>query len=502
MTTQTSDKKLLLNQANDALQEAVKTMKKDHRLGFHIAAPANWINDPNGLVYFNGEYHAFYQHHPYDENWGPMHWGHAKSKDLVHWEHLPIALAPDREYDRDGCFSGSAIVEGDTLYLIYTGHVWVDQPKDIAIQTQCIASSKDGIHFTKYEGNPVVREVPEDSTGHFRDPKVWKTEDTYHMVLGNRTKDDIGRAIHYSSTNLIDWNYEGVLAQNNSNLGYMWECPDFFELDGKHALLFSPQGMEAEGDKYQNKFQTGYLVGNFNKETQKLEHGEFLELDHGHDYYAVQTLHDHKGRRIGIGWMDMWDSNMPTKEDGWCGALTLPRELSITKDDKIIMKPAEELALLRKKELPLNLSSLDNETVKTDINEELLELKVEFSLKDLSADEFGIKVRCSEDQLEETVLGVDVKNAKLFLDRNRSGKGVDGIRKTEIDVQADSVILHVYLDRSSVEVFANEGAINMTSRIYPKTTSLNLQFFSVGGKVTIDSVQAWQLKDIWEDSNK
>ncbi|WP_042352851.1 glycoside hydrolase family 32 protein [Bacillus massiliigorillae] len=500
MTTQTLDKKTVLEQANEALQKATKNVKQDHRLGFHIAAPANWINDPNGLVYFKGEYHVFYQHHPYDEHWGPMHWGHAKSKDLVHWEHLPIALAPDEEYDRDGCFSGSAIVDGDTLYLVYTGHVWVDRPKDIAIQTQCIASSKDGITFTKFEGNPVIKEVPSDSTGHLRDPKVWKQNDDFHMVLGNRTKDDIGRAIHYSSKDLKNWHYEGVIAKNESDLGYMWECPDFIELDGKHALLFSPQGMKADGDKYQNLYQTGYLLGDYNESTGKLTYGDFVELDHGHDYYAVQTLHDDKGRRIGIGWMDMWESNMPTKEAGWCGALTLPRELSLSKEGKIIMKPVAELELLRDEELVIPLTEINNECIQTNIHEDLVEIKAVFSLKDVTAEEFGIKVRCSEDGKEETIIGYDVASSKLFLDREHSGKGVAGIRKTKMDVQGDSLIVHVYCDRSSVEVFANDGDVNMTSRIYPNPESLQVQFYAKNGKVAVESVQAWKLKDIWKEN--
>lgn len=496
MTTLVTTNKI--EQANEALQKAVQKMKKDWRLGYHIAAPANWINDPNGLVYFKGEYHAFYQHYPYGESWGPMHWGHAKSKDLVHWEHLPVALAPDHDYDRDGCFSGSAIVKDDTLYLIYTGHVWVDQPKDIAIQKQCLAYSTDGIHFTKYKNNPVISEIPEDSTGHVRDPKIWQEGDTYHVVLGNRTKEDIGRVIHYTSKDLKNWTYEGVLAQNESNLGYMWECPDFFELDGKHALLFSPQGMKAEGDRYQNQFQTGYLIGTYNKETNKFEHGQFEEMDNGHDFYAVQTLHDDQGRRIAIGWMDMWESEMPTKEHGWCGALTMPRELSLSADEKIIMKPVAEMESLREQELPVNVTSVSNEVIKTDINEELLELKATFSLRNLTAKEFGIKVRCSEDGTEETLIGIDVETSKLVLDREHSGKGVNGVRKTAINLEGDTVTLHVFLDRSSVEVFANEGEATMTSRIYPKTTSLNVQFYAVNGKVDIESVQAWRLSDIWE----
>ncbi|MGM9924305.1 MAG: glycoside hydrolase family 32 protein [Bacillus sp. (in: firmicutes)] len=497
MTTETLYRETVLERANKALQEAAKKVKRDHRLGFHIAAPANWINDPNGLVYFKGEYHVFYQHHPYDEHWGPMHWGHAKSKDLVHWEHLPIALAPDHDYDRDGCFSGSAVVEDDTLYLIYTGHVWVDQPKDIAIQTQCLAYSKDGITFTKFAGNPVIAEVPSDSTGHFRDPKVWKKDNEWHMVIGNRTKDDIGRAIHYRSPDLKSWKYEGVIAENESNLGYMWECPDFFELDGKHALLFSPQGMEAEGDRYQNRFQTGCLIGDYSESTGKLAYGDFQELDRGHDYYAVQTLHDDKGRRIAIGWMDMWESDMPTKEDGWCGALTLPRELSISAEGKMIMKPVAELELLREQELDLSLKEIDNEVIKTDIYEELLEIKAVFSLRGATAEEFGIKVRCSEDGKQETIIGFDAASSKLFLDRERSGKGVASIRKAEMDIQSDSLMLHIYCDRSSVEVFANDGAINMTSRVYPDKSSKNVQFYAKNGRVAIESVQAWKLKDVW-----
>ena len=153
-------------------------------------APANWINDPNGLIQYKGEYHAFYQHHPYDENWGPMHWGHVKSKDLVNWEHCPVALAPGDEFDKGGCFSGSAVEDDGNLVLIYTGHNYIDKEKDIFFENQNIAVSKDGgITFEKYENNPVIAKPPVDSIHHFRDPKVWKHEDKWYMVVGNSTKD-------------------------------------------------------------------------------------------------------------------------------------------------------------------------------------------------------------------------------------------------------------------------------------------------------------------------
>lgn len=485
-----------IEKANATLKEAVKHLKKDWRLGYHIAAPANWINDPNGMVYFNGEYHVFYQHYPHGVDWGPMHWGHVKSKDLVHWEHLPVALAPDQEYDKDGCFSGSAIVVGDTLYLLYTGHVWVDQKSDIAIQTQCLAYSKDGIHFEKYAHNPVipVAQIPEDSTGHFRDPKMWEKDGLFHVVIGNRTKDDIGRVLHYSSSDLKHWTYEGVIAKNDSNLGYMWECPDLFELDGKGVLCFSPQGMKEDGDKYNNLFQTGYLVGTF--DGKELHHGAFHEMDHGHDFYAVQTLHDDKNRRIAIGWMDMWDAEWPCKAHGWCGAMTLPRELHLTQDNKLLMRPVKELETLRAQSLSANAQVIDNQEIKTDINGDLLELNVRFSLKELSAKEFGVKVRCAEDGSQETVIAIDTQMQKLILDRERSGEGVSGIRRTSVDLSKDAIELRIFVDRSSLEVFVNDGQTVMTSRIYPKTTSLGVSLFAKEGKVAVEAIQAWKLKDI------
>jgi beta-fructofuranosidase len=489
----------ILKEANSAVQEKKKQVLPDYRLGYHIMAPANWINDPNGLIQYKGEYHVFYQHHPFDENWGPMHWGHVKSKDLVHWEHLPIALAPTETYEKDGCFSGSAVDDDGVLTLIYTGNIFIDREKDILDQSQCIATSTDGVHFTKEAVNPVISKHPVEGSGHFRDPKVWKHEDHWYMVLGTR-KEDTGKVILYKSKNLKDWDYLGVLAQSNGTEGYMWECPDFFEIGGKHVLLISPQGIEAKGEMYQNLFQTGYLVGEFNYDTFEFLRGEFKELDHGHDFYAVQTFLDNQGRRIAIGWMDMWEAAMPTKEHGWAGALTLPRELSITEDGTLLMNPVSELEMLRETILELNIKELNDENFYTGITEDLLEIIVDFSLKDVTSDEFGLKLRCKEDGTEETVIGFDVKTSKLFIDREKSGKGVSGIRKSKVDLESDTLSLHIYLDRSSIEVFANKGQNVMTSRIYPQTSSLGLEFYAKNGVVQVKNLQVWKLKDVWEES--
>ncbi|MCI2255809.1 glycoside hydrolase family 32 protein [Domibacillus sp. PGB-M46] len=488
-----------LQQAEEALRNAKEKVKGCYRLGYHIMAPAGWINDPNGLIQFKGEYHVFYQHHPYSENWGPMHWGHVKSKDLVHWEHLPIALAPTEAYEKDGCFSGSAVDDNGILTLIYTGNIFVDREKDILDQSQCIATSTDGIHFIKEAANPVISKHPEEGSGHFRDPKVWKHKDHWYMIVGTR-KEDIGKVILYKSKDLRQWEYLGVLAESDGTKGYMWECPDFFEIGVKHVLLFSPQGIEAEGEKYQNLFQTGYIVGDFNYDTLEFSYGEFQELDYGHDFYAVQTLIDDHGRRIAIGWMDMWESPMPTKEHGWAGALTLPRELSLTSDGKIAMNPVSELEKLREKSIELFIDKIDNESIDTGIKEELLEIKVDFLLKDVTADEFGIKLRCNHDGTEETVVGFDVPSFKLFIDREKAGKGVSGVRKSKVELKEGTLSLHIYLDRSSVEVFANDGLNVLTSRIYPHTSSLGLQFYAKNGTVHIGDLNVWKLKDIWKES--
>ncbi|MCB2362415.1 glycoside hydrolase family 32 protein [Clostridium estertheticum] len=481
--------------ADKAIEKAKKKVSNRFRLGYHIMAPANWINDPNGLIQYKGEYHVFYQHHPYDENWGPMHWGHVKSKDLVHWEHCPIALAPGDSFDKDGCFSGSAVDNNGELTLIYTGHNYIDKEKDLIFENQNMATSKDGIHFIKYEKNPIIVSPPEDSSMHFRDPKVWKHNDSWYMILGNSTKKNDGRALLYKSLDLKDWKYVGVIGSSNGELGYMWECPDFFELDGKYVLTFSPQGLERKKDLYANLFQTGYMLGNYDYKTNQFNHGSFTELDNGQDFYAAQTFLDDKGRRIVIGWMDMWKSDMPTKKDGWCGALTLPRELSLGNNNKILMNPVKELSLLRQSEHNecKNKSISQNYLLK--VSNELLELKLIFDLNECTSDAIGLKILGAIQ--EEIVLTYNLESKILSLDCSKFGRAKDGVRKIKLD-KNEKLSLHIFLDRSSIEVFVNEGEATMTSRIYSKETRAGIELFTNNGEVNIENFIYWTLKDIWK----
>lgn len=418
-----------------------------------------------------------------------------KSRDLVHWEHCPIALAPGDACDLDGCFSGSAVDNIGELTLIYTGHQYIDQPNNIFSQNQNVAVSTDGIHFRKLKENPVIAELPTDSSQHFRDPKVWNNEDTWYMILGNSTKEDLPRVILYSSPDLKTWTYQGVLLQGDKNMGFMWECPDFFELNGKHIFMFSPQGINAQGDKYNNLFQTGYYVGEYNYERNEYKHGEFLELDNGHDFYAVQTFLDDQGRRIAMGWMDMWESDMPTKGDGWCGAMTIPRVITLDENNKMLMNPVEEMKLLRQSEHVLYQKGTIRESYFENVEADLLEVKVVFDLTKSTADLVGLKLRGTGQ--EETVITYSIPDQKLKLNCSKSGKKTDGVRQTAFKTEGQ-LTLQIYLDRSSIEIFANEGQATMTSRIYTSEKLLGIEVITEGGDVYVNELTCWELNDIWQ----
>lgn len=434
------------------MKQMIKLSNDRYRLGYHVSAPAGWINDPNGFCYYKGYYHIFYQYHPYSADWGPMHWGHSRSKDLVHWESLPIALAPDTKADEDGCFSGSAIVKDDVLYLIYTGHHYYDDgDPDHFWQNQNLAYSTDGINFTKYENNPIIASAPEDNTHHFRDPKVWEKDGKYYMILGSQGKDGVGRAITYRSDDLKDWQYLGEIAKANglTTEGFMWECPDFFELADKDILLLSPQGIEAQGQKYLNLFQTGYFVGNFDYSTNTFEHGGFTELDHGHDFYATQTTLAPDGRRLVFGWMDMWESKFPEKADGWAGALTLLRELEL-KDDQLYMRPVKEAVQLRTAEISAWNKQVTEKTLLCE-NEHQAE----------------IDLTLTTDQAFELAFTDQDKQVKLTFDQaTHTFTLLNGDARYASIKPNPELKLQIFIDTSSLEIFINDGEAVFTERFY------------------------------------
>ena len=311
-----------------------------------------WINDPNGFAPYKGEYHLFFQYYPYDTKWGPMHWGHVKTRDFIRWERLPAALAPDSEYDRDGCFSGSAVELPDGRHLLmYTGVRNVRRRNGMieSFQTQCIAIG-DGKDYNKSECNPVIDAalIPEGGSVHdFRDPKIWREGDTYYAVIGNRSADGSGTILLYQSEDAVHWEYVSVLSACHNQCGRMWECPDFFPLDGKDVLLVSPQEMTAIGLEFHPGNANVCLIGHYDKKAHHLNRENVQAIDYGLDFYAPQTLLTDDGRRVMIGWMQNWETSSCRKQElRFMGQMTVPRELSV-RGGRLYQNPVRELEKYR-----------------------------------------------------------------------------------------------------------------------------------------------------------
>ena len=262
----------------------------------HLKAPDNWVNDPNGFIYYNGYYHLFYQYFPYGPRWGTMHWGHAVSRDLVTWEHKGLALYPTTRADQNGCFSGSAIEEGGKLYLVYTGvryevvnpedpHTCLDEQFESA---QLLICSEDGYHFDNEHGKEVIiPPVTDPSVGdrtHTRDPKIWRGRDAWYLILGSTMGEKYGEVLFYRSEDLHTWTYINK-SFKGPEYGWMWECPDFFKLDGKWVLLTSPQDMLPEGFEYHNGNGTLCLIGEYDEATDTFTEQHDQSIDYGIDFY-------------------------------------------------------------------------------------------------------------------------------------------------------------------------------------------------------------------------
>ena len=449
---------------------------------FHLAPPAGWMNDPNGLIYFNGRYHAFFQHHPASAYQGPMHWGHASSTDMLHWQHEPVALAPGDKYDRDGCFSGSAVDDDGVLSLIYTGHICLeDRGKDSIIrEVQCLATSHDGIHFEK-QGCVLT---PPEGIMHFRDPKVWHEDGFWCMVIGARDASDNGLVLLYRGTSLRDWHLEHVLAHSAAGESYMWECPDFFRCGNFHWLMFSPQGMTPSGYRFRNLFQSGVLAGSWKPGSVFALKGEFEELDYGHDFYAPQSMLAEDGRRIIMAWMNMWDSPVPTRSEAWAGCLTLPREV-FERNGRLCQRPVREVESLRRKCQPLSPVRLHCVQLLTE-NVQAAELLVTWHTVDSHAEHYGIRLG------EGLRLYVDNQSGRLVLWRYYPEEGLDGYRSVELP-DTEYLTLRIFLDRSSVEVFVNDGEATLSSRIYPQADSRQLSLYAAHGDAILTDGTLWML---------
>jgi fructan beta-fructosidase len=469
----------------------------DYRPLFHFSSPVGWLNDPNGMLYSDGEYHLFYQHYPDDIIWGPMHWGHAVSRNLTTWENLPVALAPD---PLGMIFSGSAVTDAqDTAGFGHGAMVAVFTYNQDHHQSQGLAYSVDsGRTWTKYAGNPVL--MPPDGTPDFRDPKVfWYGAGGGHWVMLLA----VGREVWiYTSPDLKQWAKTDEIGGRGAT-GGVWECPELVELpldDGpqtRWALVVSvQQGAPAGGSGQQ------YFVGDF--DGARFTPAEPVDVvrwaDYGADFYAAQAWNDAPGgRHIWLAWMSNWDYARQTPATTWRGAMTVPRELSLTSGDdgiQLIQRPATEFESLRRP-----LGSWRDEDIApgknplSDLSGDAIELVARFRVDAATAaSRFGLRVRVGAG--EQTTVGYNVATGMLYLDRSQSGEMLPGFAAPQVRAlpPRDGIVeLHILVDRSSIEVFADGGRTVLTNQIFPDPASQGVEIFAEGGAVRLVSLEAYRL---------
>ncbi len=437
-------------QADDYIAIHAQKVKDDFKPKQHFSAPVGWINDPNGFVFFRGEFHLFYQFNPYESVWGPMHWGHAKSEDLVNWEQLPVALAPDKDYDKDGCFSGSAIVKDDVLWLMYTGHI-VNEDGTVS-QVQNMAFSTDGIHFEKIEQNPVATAdgLPEEVIANdFRDPKIFEKDGHYYSVVATKHQDNVGCIVLLSSPNLTEWKFESIFLKGEANQGFVWECPDYFEVDGQEYLIISPMRYQKDGNDFININSNIFVTGHVDWDRKVFVADSFKEIDHGHDFYAAQTTEGPEGERVMIAWMHTWGRPLVTNDLGhkWYGQMTLPRLLKQGENGLRQVLPAGIL------------NSFDDIEIGQVIQgPSKLSLKLDDSL--------DLKLGTDQDYLQ---FGYDKESQEVYIDRGhldiqQTGEEEWSTIRRSVTVEAEELL--IMIDTNCVEIFVNNGQEVLTSTYY------------------------------------
>jgi beta-fructofuranosidase len=466
-----------------------------HRPRYHFLPPANWMNDPNGPIWFDGRYHLFYQLNPDEAKWGNIHWGHAVSGDLIHWEDWPIALAPETEgIDTSGCFSGCAFVQEDgTPTLAYTGVPTTEGKKGVRSDNQSLAVNHDRmLTWEKIPQNPVIAGPPEelDVVG-FRDPCVWREGDTWYMLVGSGLEGPGGgTALLYRSQDLLDWEYLHPLTVGDPDEhGGMWECPDFFPLGERHALLVSALGRQM------------YLTGGWSGE--EFTPGAEGWLDHGPSFYAGKSFECPHGRRILWGWLREARELPAQLAAGWSGVMSLPRVLGMLPDGRISCHPAGEVERLRGEGEEHEDADLGvGKDLRVEMTGRCLEIDLEARL-DPGA-RLVVSVLRSPGAEEATDIYYDSREERVGIDTG--GSSLDPTAETRdssgpLSLKPDEPLrLRIFVDRSVVEVFANRRAC-VTERAYPsRPDSVGLRIAAEGRPVSVRRLNVWQMRSIWRSA--
>lgn len=436
-----------------------------YRLRYHLMPPTGFLNDPNGLCQKDHIYHIYFQYTPYDCGWGTKLWGHYTTKDMITFQQEEPFLYPDITEDRDGVYSGSAFVEDGTIHYFYTGNVKLTDRDDYDYinsgreQNTIHTTSQDGYTISKKELILSDDDYPQDMSNHVRDPKIFKKDNTYYMVLGGRTQNNKGCILMYRSDDLKSFEYYNRI-ETPDDFGYMWECPDLFELDGQLFLMCCPQGVLAKGYNYANVYQTGYFKIDFDFEKNTYTLGEFYELDRGFDIYAPQSFVDQKGRRILYAWMGIPDAdyhNEPTVRKDWQHALTMPRVLTY-QNGQIIQQPLDEMKLMRENKLQFPIKDISLHAIKS----VCFEMDIQFPY----SQDFDINLR-------DDVKCI-YKDHVFTLSLGGSGCGRTN-RSIELSQITD---MTVFSDTSSLEIFINGGETVFTTRVYSETFDQSVQVHS------------------------
>lgn len=410
---------------------------------FHLEMPHGLINDPNGLCYHQGKYQIFFQWNPFSCEHKHKHWAYTQTTDFIHYTKPEIALAPVDSFDKNGCYSGSARSRQGELEIFYTANLKDEQ--DIRYPRQILAKKNDDGSFTKTK--IIINDVPEGYTTHFRDPYLFTKDNRSFMVLGAQRANLTGCALIYEEID-ANWQFRGELKTQLTDFGYMWECPNFITIDQHDILLFCPQGLSAQGTKYQNLYQSGYIIGQFNPDTLEFTHGDFYELDMGFDFYAPQVL-VHENRHILIGWIGMPDklAEYPSTKAGWVHSLTMPRELILC-DNRLKQKPIIELTALEQTGAKKNLTA---------------PCKISLSVALTEIDTWQATLQLNDEQL---LLTYDKESALFTINRNGLKLGGKGIR--QFPLQTDERLnLELYIDTSIIELYAQDGQQCATLCYYP-----------------------------------
>lgn len=467
-----------------------------HRPQYHFLPPTNWMNEPHAPIYWNGRYHIFYQHNPHGPYWGNIHWGHAVSEDLVHWTHLPVAMAPEPGSDSVGVWSGSTIADNGKVVALYSG-------EQLPFQVINYATSDDDLLITweKHPDNPIIARPPRGFTlvSGFRDPFVWREGGRYYMLVGSGIEGAGGTAFLYRSENLIDWEYRGPLLVGNADeSGVMWEMPQFFPLGDKHVLLVNV---------WPTNRDVFYWVGTWEDEQFLPE--SFGRLDYGGHYLSPSVLVHEDGRTLLFGFIKESNGGEAQLANGWSGVMALPRTVFLQEDGSLGLQPVEEVKALRGTHRRVNNVPIPPTAGRVLRGFEGDQFEVIATFDPHDADWVGLRLRRSADgtslMREETLLYYDALRQRIELDRRRSTL----LPTAERDVvwaplalePGETLTLRVFVDRSVVEVFVNDH-LALTTRVYPvRENSVVLDVFAQGGEARLISLDLWEMKSIWSEEH-